>query len=364
MEVLRFTCSRCNRPLGCGLERAGQPGRCPECEHTFLAPSAMLGMGGRLEAGEDYRGGDGEVVEAFDDEGAFGALTADKAIEEKRKEKERRTEVGRERKKSKWRRRFEKAALVLVLAAGVLLVMNYIWSTWKSRSTEAAEIVPIAEDTDVVGEEARMARETVIRFLDAEEFEARAALVRDAERVRPLMREYYGRRGFGAEPYRRLIDQAETGGGWMYFDMDGLQYLLVEMEDYTVRVLVVEQTEEGVKIDWESWVIYGEMEWADFKTKRPTELVLMRPIVSSSDYYNFHFADREKWSCYRLSDPRIGGEVYGYAEKDSENDLKLAGLIARKGTAWPVVKLRWPAEGRSDRQVEIVEILSDRWVMD
>ncbi|MEM7146649.1 MAG: hypothetical protein AAF591_16050 [Verrucomicrobiota bacterium] len=362
MESLQFSCSRCNRPLGCEGERAGQPGRCPTCGEIFLAPTTIVG--GRGEGGEFYTPAPGEVIPDFEDQGAFGTLRVDEEAKEKRRTHERRTKIGRARKKSRWRRRFERLALWLVLIAAVALVAGYVMSTWKSREAEPAVVVELDDDGAV--EMARMeeARDVVTAFLDAETFDDKIQWIRDVERVEPLMREYYGRRGIGKEPYRRLMDPAEAGMGWSFFDMTGLQFVLVEMENYTVRVLVMEFTDEGPRVDWESWVIYGENEWADFRREQPREPVLMRPIVMASDYYNFGYADPEKWACYRLTDPEQGDGIYGYVEKGSEIDRTLDELVAAKGSAWPVLKVKWPEERRSGQQVEIVELLSERWVMD
>jgi hypothetical protein len=321
-------------------------------------------LAGRLEAGSGYTVAEGEALLAFDDEGAFEALRADETLTEKREKRERRKTIGRKMAKSKWRRRIERVTLGVAVAAGAVMVFFYVQSTWKSREAGAADMVPAVEAANVEGETVRATMDLAVLFLESDNLEERAAMVRDGDRVVPLMREYYGHRQFGKEPYRRIIDQSETGGGWKYFDMTGYQYLLVEMEDFSVRVLVVEQTEEGPKLDWESWVIYGEAEWPDFRKEQSTSPVLMRPIVAAADYYNFAYSDAEKWACYRMSDPKLGDGLFGYVEKGSDIDLRLAGLIARKGSAWPVVSLRWPAEPKSDRQVEIVNIVSDRWVID
>ncbi|MEM8953099.1 MAG: hypothetical protein AAGD22_03010 [Verrucomicrobiota bacterium] len=362
MQELRFSCPRCNRPLGCGPELAGKPGRCPTCGQAFFAPLSFVG--GRVEGGQFYEPQPGERIPDFVDEGAFGAMEVDKALEEKRVLRERRKKIGRARQKGRWRRRFEKVAVILVVVVGLLLLAGYGWSTWNSRQSLPAELVEVRDVGSEEMAKTNDAREVVFSFLDSGTVEERLKWVRDVDRVEPLMREYYGRRGMEEEPYRRLMDPASAGAGWTFFDLAGLQFVLVEMENYTLKVLVLEFTEEGPKVDWESWVIYGEMEWTDFKAERPTIPVLMRPVVMESDYFNFGYSDSEKWACYRLTDPELGDGIFGYVARGSGIDKALEELIAQKGSAWPVLTLRWPEGGKSRQQVEIVELLSKRWVMD
>jgi len=152
-------------------------------------------------------------------------------------------------------------------------------------------------------------------FFRASTLEARLPVVRDAERVRPLMEQYYKRAPMDNYQLRGL--------GWLVRVNElgrRFGYVQALFEDATPSSLVVEETASGeILIDWECLVRYGEVAWQDFLRLRPAQPTLMRLIASRSSQAP---ATGGEW--LELRHPAEPGTVLGYLDKA---DPKLTGLV-------------------------------------
>ena len=162
---------------------------------------------------------------------------------------------------------------------------------------------------------------TVGAFFRASTLEARLPLVRDAERVRPLMEQYYKRAPMDTYQLRGL--------GWLVrVNEPGRRFGYVQalFEDATASSLVVEETASGeILIDWECLVRYGEVAWQDFLRLRPAQPTLMRLIASRSAQTPSGSNPTEgdgEW--LELRHPAEPGTVLGYLDMA---DPKLTGLV-------------------------------------
>ncbi|MEO0017379.1 MAG: hypothetical protein RLZZ522_662 [Verrucomicrobiota bacterium] len=129
---------------------------------------------------------------------------------------------------------------------------------------------------------------------------------------------------------------------------------------FELRGLDLVETPAGLKIDWESWVGWSAMGWAEFLATKPTTPQTFRAVVRAVDYYNFGFTDDKKWRSFRLESPTGEHWLYGYVQRDSAGDRKVRIHPDLKQSAL-MLTLRFP-EGTTTNQVLIDEVVSESWV--
>ena len=117
-------------------------------------------------------------------------------------------------------------------------------------------------------------------------WETLAPLVRDPERVAPLMRSYYSEVGY--EPIE-LVDfhapvEVTVGGLTMH-------ELAATEKSGNVRTLVLEQGEDGAKIDWELMVNLPRHTWNQFLDRRPEDPQEVSVIAARASVLDRYFAD-------------------------------------------------------------------------
>lgn len=120
---------------------------------------------------------------------------------------------------------------------------------------------------------------TLKGFFEATTLERKLSYVRDPERVRPMMEHFQeqleghsssmsGWRGLGW-----LLSMDEPG-----FRLGYAQAIFAEVDPVTV---IIEEEEDGsFRVDWESSVRYGELNWGEFIETKPTAPKLFRVIAS------------------------------------------------------------------------------------
>lgn len=149
------------------------------------------------------------------------------------------------------------------------------------KAPEPAEVKAVAPAGPVQGierlEEKRPQIETALRaFFKAATVEDKLAFARSPERVRPLVHSYYSQRPFQARTLTGLgtcQSVAEKG-----YRLGYIQALFAK--ETPLSVIVEEQTDGQFRVDWESLVRYGEMEWETFLREKPTRPILLRVIAS------------------------------------------------------------------------------------
>ena len=115
-------------------------------------------------------------------------------------------------------------------------------------------------------------------FFGAGSAEEKLRWVRDPERVRPLMMDFYAT--------HELKGAKWAGLGWSKSVAEPgfrLGYVEAVFEAGEPMALIVEESEEGrVMVDWESSVRYGELPWREFLQVKPAKPTLLRVLVSGS----------------------------------------------------------------------------------
>lgn len=200
------------------------------------------------------------------------------------------------------------------------------------------------------------------KFFDTTRIEDLTKLVRDPQRVRPLMDHYYGGKPIPLNPVIRThLFQPVTLDNRSNFWM-----ATVELADHSNRNLVLEILDSGEpRIDWETLVCYQPMEWDSFATARPAGVSLdFRVYLESDNFFSHEFADSSRWNCFRLTALESDETLFGYAKVDAEVAKSLATLVRQnQGRKTSVIlRLSIPQGLQSRRGVVIEKLLSPRWI--
>lgn len=116
-------------------------------------------------------------------------------------------------------------------------------------------------------------------FFAARSVAEKLPYVRDPQRVKPLMEEFYSREPMPEVAYRGL-------GRAVRVEEPGYRFGYVQaMFDNAaaVTLIIEEVSPEDFRLDWECLVRYGQMAWSDFLRERPAEPKLMRVKASLPD---------------------------------------------------------------------------------
>jgi hypothetical protein len=203
----------------------------------------------------------------------------------------------------------------------------------------------------VLGEAEPLAR----TFLMATTVDEILPLVRDRAVAEARIRKFHA----GGKIEAPGLSQFNAGQGMV---AKGKLYSVpVLTRDQESKSLAFVDTPEGLKIDWESWVGWSEITWKEFRSTKPVTSHVFRVILSPVDYYNFDFTDDGKWKSYRLESPDKEHAIYGYVEKGSLLDRRIH-LDGDQKNVLMMLSLKFPANAKSDSQVEIERLICEGWV--
>lgn len=222
---------------------------------------------------------------------------------------------------------------------------------------------PPADLSELTAGDEAAAINVIRRFLKAKTVEDRAFFIRDPQRVKPLMTEWYGRPETKplqwsdddlllSKQVKKIVDHNR------YFII-----VLVELSGSGAHIFALEQTQDAIRLDWETSVGYQPMPLGEFKTKQPREPVEFRVKVKPTDYYNNQFSDEKKYQAVELSYPgKPEFKLYGYIDRGEEWAEPL--LEQLDGGLGPslIVKLKYPdGEIKDAKQVQMDSIVADSW---
>jgi hypothetical protein len=198
---------------------------------------------------------------------------------------------------------------------------------------------------------------TVQQFCTAPNPEALLPFVREPERVVPLITRFYN----SDNPWIPLalarrpdLSDLEVHRNFVVFQLP--------LADFGTRPIGLEQTPEGFRVDWESFVGYSELSWADLRRTRPRRPVLIRAVVKPSDYFNLDFPSGSTHRCYQITDFHSDHVLYGYVPLGGDIELQIQKIFLTAPTVHAVLRVRYPETSTNDRQLEITEVLEKGWI--
>lgn len=225
------------------------------------------------------------------------------------------------------------------------------------RAAEALAAGRLGGIENIEGKQKAIA-EVVKEFFSADSISKLLPLVRDARRVRPLMESYYA-----THP---LKPAAWKGVGWaMPVEEPGYQFAYVQalFEHAPPVHVVVEETDIGFLVDWESSVHYSEVGWKDFQKSRPGEPKTFRLLASRVDDSG-PSSSRQPVALLKLKHPAEDGVIFG---RFDPGDPRFRPLVEQLDLCqWkdvPVtLRLCYPGPSAPANEVDIAGVEGKGWL--
>jgi hypothetical protein len=247
-----------------------------------------------------------------------------------------------------------------------------VWSLVRlDEAGEVAETIREETESALVAEEREEAEASALverieamlsAFFAATRVERWQGMIRQPERVMPMIREYHARQPQMPGAMRSLraleaITLDRRGNFWM---------ASVMLESGEPRSLLIEIAPDGRPlVDWETFVCHQPMPWDEFARKRPEEKPMdFRVYVEADNFYSHEFSDSNKWMSFRLTALDAEETLFGYLPKDHK-DLPaiLSYLQMNNGRKTSLIlRLNVPHGLQSRRGVVIEKLMSPRWL--
>ncbi len=255
---------------------------------------------------------------------------------------------------------------------GLLLAGAVAWSLTQVKESESQVKKAREESAEILmndeQEEAEAAQlverihSNIGRFFVARSVGEMLPLIRQPERVRPLLEAYYS--DVPVIPYkvlRTLRFEPLTIGKQASFWLT-----TVELEDHTSRNLIIDVRDPAQPlIDWETLVSHQPMDWDHFARDRPENQALdFRVYAQADNFFSHEFADSSKWSCFKLT-TLVGEEtIFGYAAADGLVAREILDVISQNnGQAVSLIlRVKIPEGTQSRSGVVIEKLVCPRWI--
>lgn len=350
---LQFNCPACHHTISTPKKLAGRKTRCPQCAAAIRAPHPKFSRG------------------AFNYENTLEALLHPEHFANAAASRPKLLGIPLPHAHSAM---VGSAAAMLMLGGAWLLKFKPAASPADAGVTvaDAAPLhPPVAEpylDKDDGFATKAAAEKLVADFLAADGWEKKALFVRDAERVGPLMKEYYGHAHSGGTIQATRLHAAAPS----YYQGEQLKQrrstVVAELPDGQQARFVVEFLPQGICLEWESSVAYSPTSWEEILTspadkKIPPHLLRVAASVNSREhqYYNSEFSNDREYLSVNLQDPTTGEPLgTGFIPRASEDGIRLRKFLygSSKNNPDPVmIEVRPVQNSAKERVVAITKFV-------
>lgn len=258
--------------------------------------------------------------------------------------------------------------IVVVIGFAVSVLVVALWKIPKGDSNLERKAAKVSEKLNVERQQqveaeklAEQIQMVASRYLAAETVEEKLKYVRMPARVRPLMEDYY--RSNQLVPMR-------AGGFYVFepFALSKYPFFILEMmliDGGTVRLLLEEDEEGRVLVDWETHVAYQTMSLDEFVEERPEEGVEFRVLVEYDEYYAFEFSDSDRYVSLMIKERDEPGFLFGYVERYSDVHDRLIEVLGKEaGVKKPMIlRVKFLPGSRGIRSVMVEEVVSPAWAL-
>jgi hypothetical protein len=258
------------------------------------------------------------------------------------------------------------AILAITMTAGI------VWSLQKIEKSDdqkilikekAQSIISKEEDEEIEAARLIDRMDALVRtFHNASSVEAMLPLVRDPERVGPLMKKHYGGSSVPLVKLRsiRSLTPLTIGSNASFWVAS------VNQSGDIVKNILIHVDDEGTPlIDWETYICYQPIPWDVYVSKRPAGTSLdFRVLVQPDSFFSHEFSSSSKWLCFQLNVPDSIEYLYGYARADSEVAMQLTELINQNNgnQTSMILRLRLPENLQANRAVIIEKLVANQWL--
>jgi hypothetical protein len=252
------------------------------------------------------------------------------------------------------------AVIGAVAAAVVLLIGN--WYVLQQVDLEG----PLVEEVSAGEEQAgpafpvvtiHSAREVARLFLEAPTEKDRLKWARDLPGLRGRTKNFPDEAVALPVVFEELtpMGKVEATGGFEF------NQFAVRMPGGSMRLVCVVWTDDGLRVDWDSFARYSTADW-DALLSGGVEEAELRVFIRPVEYYLGDFADDSRWQSFEMVSPDWPQSLYAYAAKGSPTAAVLADMV-RSAPHFGRVTVRVKAGTEPERrQVEIAKLLGTCWV--
>jgi len=210
-------------------------------------------------------------------------------------------------------------------------------------------------------ESKRQKIETTLRsFFVSTAIDKKLAFVRDPQRVRPLMENFYRDHPFELREWKNLgwILPVEEPG----YRLGYAQVIFDNAEP--VSLIIEEQADGSFCVDWESSVRYGEIGWDEFIRTQPATPKLLRVIASKPRHAPSAEAPQGS-EILEIKHPEKDDVIYAYFDR---LDPKFQPLLQQLQTGnWKDVpltlRLCYPGPAGSGKSARIADVEGKGWLI-
>ncbi len=204
-------------------------------------------------------------------------------------------------------------------------------------------------------------REALASFLGAPNWQERAKYVQSLDRVSPLMQKYYSENRDGpifANTVTFQNSERVPGNDSMFF----LFHITTDKvpEGFPVSV---EETKNGMRIDWEAFVEFNDKLLFGFLNKYQEEPQRFHVIMRRAHYFGPGVPDLEEKYAFRIEPPIPGYQGYAFVDRDDAIvQNKLSYQLEWHAISYPIVELQWKRNTETLQQyVTIKDIVQNNW---
>lgn len=245
--------------------------------------------------------------------------------------------------------------------AGSSAAANAVTLNEVGKDEARVESTPLVRLPDAVTPEQLTATTTVLqKFWQATTWQDKLAYVHDAARVRLLLEAYYGAQR----------NKDPVSGKLLHSDRykHGNQELIVHsyaglQPGTEVAAILLLEADGSHKLDWESYVGWGDLPVQEFKKLRPTAAKTFRLNAKLDDSYKGEFSDPASYLVVELQSPDGLDSVHGYCDKGSPIATALLQATAGGGFTKLTVSLQYSAEGKTSESAQVVRVVADHWLV-
>ena len=129
-------------------------------------------------------------------------------------------------------------------------------------------------------------------------------------------------------------------------------------------------TEGGMRLDWEASAAWSEVPVENLVESAPESPVMVRCWVGKQPHFDAESGRAGLFSWYQILNPQRDDFVWGFVPADSALDWELRGLmnygwviLERENEVRATIRVVKPTSGFRDTEFEIVELITEEWVM-
>lgn len=254
-------------------------------------------------------------------------------------------------------------------ALSLFFVVCFVWAALMlSRGSNQEQVAMASAVKEARIDPVTLRKQAVENYLIAESVVDKAAYVRSADRIAPLMRSHYHQ--FPLEIARNVRVKGESP---LVVDGETLWQLYVEVDGEKVRLLVEMTNDGSAKVDWVLDSGYQPVDLDAFIRQRSTEPSEFRVFVQGAQldgFHGFEFSDYHKFRCYKVTFPKRDEYLWAYTEIGSELDKKWFSFVTsgrsnsfdRSEPKPVIVELSYPENSQSERCVHLGALLKSGWL--